>query len=380
MIFYATFCLAIPSFMLAFTVLNTLWLMWSSLIPQETTGGKVSVLVPARNEAANLEACLESLIRQEYEDFEIIVYDDQSSDGTGAIIERFVKRYPETVFMIRGGPLPEGWYGKPHALHSLAKRARGSRLLFTDADTIHRSDSIGKAAGLANYYAADFVSGYVQHKAATLGDSLVFPMIYLLTMGYMPLWLTLQSLHPRISHAIGQFVFVDRAAYLLSGGYESVKDKVSEDVHFVRRMKRQGYRVVFADLKDQVSCRMFKDYRHAIDGISKNVYDYIEKKFPILAAATILLPLLVFLPIILSIWIPPFFPASSPLARIQPELRLSVLLSMFVWFVVALERKLPWYIPLLYPVIYVNTLSAAWRAHRIFSQGRGIVWKGRIVR
>jgi hypothetical protein len=53
---------------------------------------------------------------------------------------------------------------------------------------------------------------------------------------------------------------------------------------------------------------------------------------------------------------------------------------MFTWFVVALERKLPWYIPLFYPVIYINTLSAAWRAHRLFSQGKGIVWKGRIVR
>jgi chlorobactene glucosyltransferase len=377
MMLYAALCLAIPSFMLMFTVFNTLWLMWSSLIPQETKGGKVSILVPARNEAANLESCLESLIRQEYEDFEVIVYDDQSSDGTGAIVERYVKRYPETVCLIRGGELPEGWYGKPHALHVLAERARGTWFLFTDADTIHRSDSLAKAVGLANYYTADFVSGYVQHMPSGFGDSLVFPMIYLLTMGYMPLWLTLQSRKPRISHAIGQFVLVDRAAYLLSGGYESVKDKVSEDVHFVRRLKRQGYRVVFADLKEQVSCRMFRDYRHAIEGISKNVYDYIEKKFPILAAATVGLPLLIFLPILLSIWIPP---ALGGLVQFQSELRLSVLLSMFTWFVVALERKLPWYIPLLYPVIYVNTLSAAWRAHRIFSQGRGIEWKGRIVR
>lgn len=373
---YAILCLAVPLYMLAFTAANTLWLMWSSLVAKQDKGDMVSILVPARNEASNLEACLTSLVRQDYEDFEVIVYDDQSSDGTGTIADRFAKRYPDIVTVIHGKALPEGWYGKPNALHRLANKARGSWFLFTDADTVHRSDSVAKAMGMAKYYSANLVSGYVRHKATTFGDSLVFPMIYLLTMGYMPLWLILTSKLPRISHCIGQFVLIDRFAYRMSGGYEAVKDKVSEDIHLARLFKRLGYRVAFADLKDQVTCRMFENYDQAITGISKNVYDYIEKKFPILAAATIILPIIVFLPILLSIWIPPAFEALIPL---QPVFRLSVLLSMFTWFMVSLERMLPWYIPLLYPVVYVNILSAAWRAHRIFSQGKGIEWKGRQV-
>jgi chlorobactene glucosyltransferase len=355
------------------TTLNTAWMMHTRIGSPRKTGPLVSLLVPARNEEAHIAACLDSLVAQSYENLEIIVYDDDSTDGTRKILDRYVKRYPRLVRAI-GGKLEPGWYGKPHALQRLSEAASGTWFYFTDADTVHEPDSVGFALEAAEFYRADLVSGYVHNKIGSFGEGEVVPAIYLLTMVAMPLWLVHLAKSPAISHAIGQAMLFKASFYEKIGGYDAVKHRVSEDVHMARLVKKRGGKVLFTDLKEHVACRMYNDYRSAIDGLSKNVYDYFNKNIFVLVAVTILVPLVFFIPILGSFWLPAF------LIRAQPWFRLGCLFLLSAWGLLTMERLLPWYVPLIYPLILVNVLSTAWRAYRLFATGKAVEWKGRMVK
>lgn len=360
-------------FILLTTALNTAWLYHGGPHPVQK-GPRVSVLVPARNEETQIKTCIESLLDQVYDDYEIIVYDDDSTDGTGAILDRYAEDNPDLIRVIHGKGIEEGWYGKPHAMQRLSEVAEGDWLLFTDADTVHRPDSIGKAVALADRYNADLVSGYIRHDVGSFGETEVVPAIYLLSMIAMPLWLIHLTKSPVISHAIGQFMFFKTSSYEKIGGYASVKDKVSEDVRIARLLKKSGGKILFFDLKYHVSCRMYKSYKSAIAGLSKNVYDYLGKNFFVLLLGTIAVPLLFFVPIIGSFWVPPF------LSPAQPYFRYHFMVLLYSWTLVALERMLPWYLPFIYPLVLINVLSTAWRAFRLFFTGKAIEWKGRMVK
>lgn len=370
---YAAFTAVAGVYILVVTGLNGAWMLRTNLIRPQRSGPLVSVLIPARDEEAHIAACLDSLLLQTYDNYEIIVYDDDSSDGTARILARYAAEHSERLKII-SGHLEAGWYGKPHAMQRLSENASGTWLYFTDADTLHGKDSVSKLVGLAEHYKADFVSGYIRHRIGSFGEAMVVPAIYLLSMVAMPLWLIHALKAPIISHAIGQAMFFRTSTYAAAGGYEAVKHQVSEDVRIARLVKKHGGRAVFADLKEEVSCRMYEDYGSAIAGFSKNVYDYFNKNNLVLAAATVAVPLVFFIPIIGSIWLP------AALVAAQPFFRLSCLALLYAWGFVALERMLPWYIPFAYPVILINVLSTAWRAYRLFKDGKAIEWKGRMVK
>jgi chlorobactene glucosyltransferase len=370
---FAFLCACLGSWEFLLSLANSLWLFSTTRVKPLRSGKKISVLVPARNEAAHIEACIGSLLSQNYGDYEILVYDDDSTDGSGAILDRLAAGAPDKLRVIHGG-LEAGWYGKPHAMQVLSERATGAWLLFTDADSVHSPDSLGRAMALAVAYRADLVSGYALHRVDDFGRARVVPAIYLLTMLGVPLWLVHRTKSPAISHAIGQFMFFEAEGYRRLGGYGAVRDRVSEDVRIARLVKRSGGRVLFADLKAQVSCSMYDDYRSAVDGISKNVFDYFDKNAGLLAAATVAVPLFAFVPLVGSIWLPP------ALAGAQVWFRIDVFLSFGAWAIVAWERRLPWYLPLISPLVLTSALSAGWRAFRLFGEGKAVLWKGRMVK
>src|SRR5262249_44305272 len=107
----------------------------------------VSILVPARDEAANIEACVRGLLAQTYPAWELIVLDDGSTDGTGAILARLAADEGR-LRVLAGAAVPPGWLGKPHACAQLAAAARGDLLLFTDADVRHAPALVGAAVAL----------------------------------------------------------------------------------------------------------------------------------------------------------------------------------------------------------------------------------------
>ena len=146
-----------------------------------------SILIPARDEEANIAACLDSLRKQDYPNFEILVLDDNSSDDTVGIVEGIAAK-DNRVRLIRGEILPEGWAGKPFACYQLARQARGSWLLFTDADTIHAPHMLRSMLTLALNLKPSMLSGFPRQLAASLPQKVAIPVLYFIIMSWLPLW------------------------------------------------------------------------------------------------------------------------------------------------------------------------------------------------
>jgi len=183
----------------------------------------VSVLIPARNEEENIRRCLASVLAQDYPNFEVLVLDDNSTDKTAEIASGIAEN-DSRVQLIRGKPLPDGWAGKCYACHQLSQNARGSWLLFVDADTVSRPHMMRSTLQLAILNNAAMLSGFPRQKVSGITQKMVIPIIfYFLVMAWFPLWLFHSWKKPGPTLAIGQFLLFKREDYMMIGGHESVK-------------------------------------------------------------------------------------------------------------------------------------------------------------
>ncbi len=362
-------------YFLVLSVSNVVWLKVSSREPRLREGRKVSVLIPARNEERNLEACLDSLLAQTYRNYEIIVLDDQSSDRTWQIIQDYARRQPSKVRAVRGEPLPpHGWLGKPHAMQQLARHAAGEYLMFTDADTVHGAESIAWAVTNLEAHHADCVSGYVQQDMATLGEQFIVPATYIMSAMLLPLWLITALPAPGLSFAIGQLLVIRRRAFQAIDGCERVRGEISDDLAMARELKRAGFKEVFLDIRRHVRCRMYDGYRASFQGMSKNIYDIARHRSILFAVAVTVLVSFVVLP--LALLLIQVLTGAAGAGRTLP----CVAAFLLAWTVVLYDRGLRWWAPLLYPVLFIHLLYMAWWSFAQIVTGRGVSWKGRTVR
>ncbi len=231
----------------------------------------ISVLVPARDEEANITACLESLQQQDYPNYEIVVLDDNSSDSTGAIVDNIAAR-DSRVRPLRGEPLPNGWTGKSFACYQLARQAGGSWLLFVDADTIHAPHMLRSALAQALRLNSSLLSGFPRQLAHSLPQKIAIPVLYFIILTWFPLWWLQRAKEPRPSLAIGQFLLLPREEYWRIGGHEAVKSRILEDVWLGVEISRRGGRQVAVDLSPAVSCNMYHNVGAMLEGFIKWVY------------------------------------------------------------------------------------------------------------
>jgi chlorobactene glucosyltransferase len=363
---------AAAAYFLLLSLTNVLWLRLSTGRVRREYRGRVSVLIPCRDEAANVARCLESLLKQSYPDYEILALDDRSTDGTWEILQGYAERYPERVRALRGRALPSsGWYGKPHAMEQLAEQAGGEYLLFTDADTEHGPDSVAWAVSRLEGLRADCLSG---QRIGSFGEMLIVPVTYIMSALFLPLWLIPILRLPVLSFAIGQFILFRRSCFDAIGGYASVAQRISDDVFVAREVKRAGLRLVFVDLSRQVSCRMYDGYRAAFNGISKNIFDFFRNRPLFFAAAASVLVLFIVFPLLL---LPVQLASGDPSARSTAA---AVGLLFAAWAITLYDRGLPWWAPFCYPLQFVHILYMAWRGFGLVSSGRGVIWKGRVLR
>jgi chlorobactene glucosyltransferase len=235
----------------------------------------VSILVPARNEEENIEACLESLCRQDYPNYEILVLDDNSTDSTAAVVQQLANR-DRRLRLIRGAPLAEGWSGKNYACFQLAKEARGDWLLFVDADTIHAPSMLRGVLALAMEQKTSLLSGFPRQVAETLPLKIFTPTWYFIIMTWCPLWWLQWPGHSRPSIAIGQFLLFSKNEYWRIGGHEAVKSKVLEDIWLGIEMGKHRGKHIAVDLSNVVSCRMYNDFHGIWKGLGRSVYAVAE--------------------------------------------------------------------------------------------------------
>lgn len=333
---------------------------------------RVSVLVPARNEAHNIEACIRSLLEQDYPDFEVIVLDDFSEDDTRRILARLAQT-SNRLRVLDGRPLPENWLGKHWACHQLAQAASGELLLFTDADTRHERNALRDAVSALLAEGADLVSAFPREVAATLGEKLIVPVIGFGVVSFLPLALARRMKLPSLSVTIGQFMLFRRAAFEAIGGYESVRDQIVDDVMLGRRIIQHGFAWRLMDGTRHVSCRMYRGFWEAVDGFTKNVFAFFDH--------SLVLFIVVWAWIGIAFLVPPYVVFARalgvPIEGYPYSLAvIAVCESLLLWGVAYHRFQIPLYLALLYPLSLLIFVLIAFRS-LVFTVTGQSSWKGR---
>jgi len=231
----------------------------------------ISVLIPARDEATNISTCLESLQKQDYPNFEVLVLDDNSADNTADIVDQ-IAADDRRIQLIIGEPLPKGWAGKPFACHQLAQKAKGSWLLFVDADTRHTPNMLRSVLALALRLRPSLLSGFPRQLARSLPQKIAIPVLYFVILSWLPLWWLQRSKAPKPSLAIGQFLLFPTEEYWRIGGHKAVKSRILEDVWLGMEVNRHGGRHIAVDLSPVVSCHMYQNVGAMWEGFAKWIY------------------------------------------------------------------------------------------------------------
>lgn len=350
----------------------------------------VSALVPARNEARRITPCLQSLARQDYPNYEILVLDDHSEDRTADVVLDlgFTREKTGQRRLLEGRPLPEGWTGKSWACHQLAAAARGEYLLFTDADTVHDPAALGAFVGHASDNDAALLSAWPRQVTHTWSERAVIPLVYVLLLGALPHYLlcrlqrrpgyargaskqTLETL----GAANGQYILFRRDAYEIIGGHAAVRDHLVEDValgRLVAARTGEGLRLINCDGSRLVSCRMYTSFAEVWEGFTKNLRAAFAESsvsfwlFGALQAGGLLLPFVfVCLPGVNGRW------WWLPVAQVAWIYALRLAL--------AARFRTSWLGALLHPVGQALSLLIGLNSWRLSTQ-KGVTWKGRTYR
>src|SRR5919112_3951418 len=212
---------------------------------EPVSAGLVSVVIPARNEEAVIATVVSSVLASEYRPIEVVVVDDRSTDDTAARVAELVER-DSRVRLIAGRELPAGWYGKPWACLQGSHAAQGELLLFTDADTRHEPELLGRAVGALRASAADLLTVSPHQRCETFWERVVMPQIWLLLgLRYHPAGVN-RSRRARDVIANGQFILMPRTSYEAVGTHEAVRGEVAEDLALAQAVVRTGGRLHFA--------------------------------------------------------------------------------------------------------------------------------------
>jgi chlorobactene glucosyltransferase len=344
----------------------------------------VSILVPARNEARNIEACVGSLLKQDYPNYELIVLDDHSEDGTGAIVSRLgLTTYSEgDRRLISAEPLPPGWTGKGWACHQLSLVARGEYLFFTDADTTHAPGTVSASVAAAQAWRADLLSAWPRLITVTWGEQLIIPMILVAGMTMYPHWLlTLLQRRPRVAARLpavlrrslgaanGQFMFFSRRGYEQIGGHAALHDHLVEDVALGRAVANrvgEGLRLFNCDSLSFSTCRMYRSFGETWEGFTKNMRAAFEDSlfgFLLMGSTQLCCFLLPF-----------FFVFTSQVAR--PLVVMQIFIIYTIRAILTLRFRTTWLSCLLHPVGELLALAIGLNSWRRMAS-KGVQWKGR---
>ncbi len=233
----------------------------------------VSVLIPARNEEFRVRPCLESLLKQDYPAFEILVLDDRSTDRTFNLVKELAK-HNLRLKILRGRELPPGWVGKPWACFQLSKKAKGEWFFFTDADTWHQPEMLKRTVQMAEEKKADVLTLFTRQVTKTWMEALVIPVMAYTLLAFLPARWSLKkgSFFNRFAGVSGQFVFIKRVVYRAFGGHETVKNEIVEDLNLGKQIVRNGYRLAYGDGSDFSFCRMYTNAGEVWQGFSKNFF------------------------------------------------------------------------------------------------------------
>jgi chlorobactene glucosyltransferase len=350
--------------------------------PPQSNAPLISIIVPARNEERNIIACLEGLVGQDYPDLEWIVVDDRSSDSTLAILQNFVSRTnpgdSSKVQIISGGDLPQGWAGKPHALHQGVAHARGEWLCFVDADTFATPLLISSTYQAAKNSSADMLTILTDQQLGSFWEKVIMPLVFTaLSVGFPADRVNDPSKPDAIAN--GQFILIRRGVYEAVGGHKAVRSEIAEDKALAVLVKGQGHRLVLADGRQFARTRMYTSLPEIWEGWTKNIYLGLQDRLWLLGVGALTgLVGALFLPLwtaLCFLWALSSGSWMAYLALSQSLLLWSYLVFQRVKACRALQIN-SWYALTLPLGALVFTSMMFSSAFKVIS-GQGVTWRGR---
>jgi len=361
MIGFILLALAAIPFMLTLMNLRTL-----KATPRHTPEGEilVSILIPARNEARNIGPALDAALGSVGVPVEILVMNDGSTDATPDIVRAYAARDPR-ISLLTAPPLADHWTGKIHACHHLSQAARGTHLLFVDADVRLSPHAAAALAGHAQATGSGLVSAVPRQIMRSLGELITVPMVNLLLLGYLPMGLMRRSLDPGLGAACGQLMLMEREAYQTSGGHAAIHSRIHDGIQLARLFRRRKIMTDLAPGAGLATCRMYSRFDEAWAGFAKNAHEGMATPIA-LPVWTVLLLGGHILPFVLL----PFAP-TAPLAC-------SAFLSLATRTLVTFAtRENAWSIPL-HPLTILVGLAIQWSVLLKIGAARRAGWKGRL--
>jgi len=232
---------------------------------------KVSILIPARNEENNIGECLSNIINLKYDNYEVIVLNDKSTDNTEKTVKEYIHKNPN-IKLVNGAELPVGWKGKNWACYQLSMNADGEYYLFVDADVKLSPNTVNHALYLFDKFGLDVLSVFPTQIEKSFGEKLVVPLMKWLLLSFLPLKQVYSSKNNSFVAANGQFIMFDKNVYNKIGGHKTVANSIVEDMEFARLTKQNGMKIMTALGNDSVFCNMYSDFKSAFWGFSKNYF------------------------------------------------------------------------------------------------------------
>ncbi|MCS7073872.1 MAG: glycosyltransferase family 2 protein, partial [Bacteroidia bacterium] len=204
-------------------LVNLFWVQSIGMCKNPLFFPLVSVLIPARNEEKNIGKLLTCLEQQDYPNFEVIVLDDHSTDGTESVVLPFLSRNRRWR-MLSGRPLPPEWRGKPFACYQLGLEASGEILLFIDADTLPKSNALTATVCALEKY--DFISVFPEQVVKTWSEKLIVPVMDFFLYSHLMFPLITKTSNPAFTAANGQWMAFKRLAYEAINGHLAAKSAI----------------------------------------------------------------------------------------------------------------------------------------------------------
>ena len=340
-------------------------------------GVPLSVIIPARNESAQIETVVRSVLASTYQPLEVLVVDDRSTDDTAARVEAMT-RDDARLRLVRGEPLPAGWYGKPWACRQGAGAATGDILVFTDADTVHDPALLGHAVAMLHRERADLLTLSPKQVVASFWERLIMPQVWLmLGLRYHPARVNGRT-DPRDVIANGQFLMFPRAAYDAMGTHDLVRGEVAEDLAFAQHVVRQGRRLRFVFAQTLIETRMYRNLGQLVEGWSKNLYLGSRLSYPGQPLLQAVAPLMIMAALLF--WLLPPIGLLAAVTGAAPALlgwaSLAMSLSLCFWALISFGMGAPMWYGLLYPLGAGATLCILLRS--MVRGARRVEWRGRV--
>jgi glycosyltransferase involved in cell wall biosynthesis len=332
----------------------------------------LSILMPARNEVDQIEGAVRASCADLPPGREVVVLDDGSTDGTGAVLARLARKLPG-LRVVTGAPLPPGWAGKAWACWQLAsEHARGEWLLFVDCDVRLARHAPARLLAAARAESVAFASAFPRQHVLTVGEALLVPLVHLVLLAYLPMALLRRVPRASLSAGCGQLMLARREVYLAADGHRAIRATLHDGIQLARRMKAAGHAIAVLDGRDLATCRMYVGLSGAWRGFARNAYEALGS--PAALAVMCLLNA--------GLFIAPWLGLGAALATTGWS-EAAAVWALAVAAVVALRARLarrfgaPLWTALATPVAV--TLMIALQIHSYFTHctGRPVVWRAR---